>query len=179
MMPLTTELGHFYNGEGLWRHPPVCCRFLMGFLLLFILRTCSFRSSCQFLKTRCPSVFDPSSTRWTPGYPAPARWAAADRHESANICDLTSHELVVQYVRLINISSVASLPLPPHAAFMSRHIYCTFELPPGGEGKNAWCQMMMHAAKLERKWTLQLSASDFRTRITSDLLLQYYCWLVL
>lgn len=135
MMPLTTELGHFYNGEGLWRHPPVCCRFLMGFLLLFILRTCSFRSSCQFLKTRCPSVFDPSSTRWTPGYPAPARWAAADRHESANICDLTSHELVFQYVRLINISSVASLPLPPHAAFMSRHIYCTFELPPGGGGR--------------------------------------------
>lgn len=89
MMPLTTELGHFYNGEGLWRHPPVCCRFLMVFLfLVFILRTCSFRSSCQFLKTRCPSVFDPSSTRWTPGYPAPARWAAADRHESTSV---TSH----------------------------------------------------------------------------------------
>lgn len=73
------------------------------------MRMCSFRPSCQFLTILCPSVFDRSSTHWTPRHPVPARWAA-DRPAVAEakmsyfnnslmsqrtICDLKLHSCCV------------------------------------------------------------------------------------
>ncbi len=137
MMVVTTELSCFYNDTDLTQsalntlfltgHEAHCnirkFTFHYPFLMFCVFMwMCSFRPSCQFLKTLCPSVFDPSSTHWTPRHPVPARWAA-DRpavaedfifqqhpRESANICDLKLHSCCL-HVRLINTYSVASRAL--------------------------------------------------------------------
>lgn len=127
-------------------------------MFFFSLCVCSFRPSCQFLKTICPSLFDPSSIHWTPKHPTPARWASADRpasaagqdFESANMCDLKSH------ICCFSIwGRLASLLLRPRffscAAFMSCQIYCKFKLPLEGKKKNRQ-YILDRVSKLETDW---------------------------
>lgn len=118
---------------------------------------CSFRPSCQFLKTICPLLFDPSSIHWTPMHPTPARWATLLQLQARILSQPTC--VTLNHTFAFSIWGwLASLLLRPSffscAAFISCQIYFKFKLPLGGEKKNRQkCSYILHrVSKLETDW---------------------------